>query len=279
MPVRAVASLLVVAVASSAAAQSWRTVDVSRQLLDTTDHRIRVKYAAGRFSMRPTNEPILFSMQLRYDEDRSEPLHRYDANVRSATLGLEGRSIRWTRHFDDQDAGEMHLALSNAVPMDLDVTLGASEARVDAGDLALKSLRFETGAADAVLDFSAPNRSRMRRLDIQVGAAAFAVRNLANANVSAVHVQGGVGSVELDFGAVLKEDVNVDAEMALGKLHVRVPRDVGVRVELQRVLASFDHPGLQKRGNAYYSDNWDSASVRVKVRTQTVFGAVEIDRR
>jgi hypothetical protein len=279
MRVRAASSLLVLAVASSAAAQSWRTVDVSRQLLDTGDHRIRVKYAAGRFSMRPTNEPILFSMQLRYDEDRSEPLHRYDAGVRSATLGLEGRSIRWTRHFDDNDAGEMHLALSTAVPLDLDLTLGATEARVDAGDLAIRSLRFETGAADAVLDFSAPNRSRMRRLDIHVGAAALSIRNLANANASAVHVQGGVGSVELDFGAVMKEDVTVDAEMALGKMRLRLPRDVGVRVELQRVLASFDHPGLQKRGNAYYSDNWDSAAVRVKVRTQTVFGAVEIDRR
>jgi hypothetical protein len=272
-------ALLVLTVASTATAQSWRTVDVSRQLLDTTEHRIRVKYAAGRFSMRPTSDPILFSMQLRYDEDRSEPVHRYDADIRSATLGLEGRSIRWTRHFDDSDAGEMHLALSNAVPLDLDLTLGATEARIDAGDLALKSLRFESGAADAVLDFSAPNRSRMRRLDVHVGAASLKVRNLANANVPVVRVQGGVGSVELDFGAVLKDDVSVDAEMALGKLYVRVPRDVGVRVEVQRVLASFDHPGLEKRGNAYYSDNWDSAAVRVKVRTQTVFGAVEIDRR
>src|SRR5687767_3268962 len=87
MLVKAVSSLLVLAVASSAAAQSWRTVDVSRQLLDTTDHRIRVKYAAGRFSMRPTSDPVLFSMQLRYDEDRSEPVHRYDADIRSATLG------------------------------------------------------------------------------------------------------------------------------------------------------------------------------------------------
>jgi hypothetical protein len=272
------AALFAVTIASVAGAQAWRTLDVSRQLRDSSEHRVRVRYGAGRFSLRPTTEPVLFSMQLRYDEERTQPLHEYDADERSVTLGVSGQTVRWSRHASDREVGEMRLGLSGAVPMDLELELGATQARVDAGGLALNNLRIQTGAADAVLDFSSPNRMRMRHLDVELGAAGFVITNLGNANVSSIRVQGGVGSVDLDFGGALKRDVSVEANVALGKLTLHVPQDVGIRIEVQKILASFDHHGLTKRGRAYYSDNWDTAKVLMRVRAETVFGAIEIER-
>lgn len=278
MTVRSLVPILSLAFASVAQGQTWRTVDVSRQLRDTGEHRIRVKYAAGRFTLRPTSDRVLYSMQVRYDEEAFEPVHRYDADWRSASLGVDGRSVRWA-NVRDKDFGEMELALSKVVPLDLDLNLGATRARIDAGDLTLTKLRVETGAADGQLDFSAPNHTRMRTLDLHIGAAGFAVTNLGNANVSTVRVEGGVGSVELDFGSTVQRDVNVEARVALGRLALRVPSDVGVRVEVKKLLASFDHPGLRKRGNAYYSDNWETADTRVSVEAETVFGSIEVSRR
>jgi hypothetical protein len=269
--------VLALAIASTSEAQTWRTLDVSRQLRDTSEHHIKVKYAAGRFTMRPTSEPVLFSMQLRYDEERSHPVHEYDAAARSATLGVDGQIVRWTRHMNDDESGEMRLGLSNVVPFDLELELGATQAKVDAGGLALNNLRVASGAADATLDFSTPNRSRMRHLDIELGAAGFRITNLGNANVSSIRVDGGIGSVDLDFGGAIQQDVSVEANVALGKFALHLPSDVGVRVEVQKFLASFAHPGLHKRGSAYYSDNWDDAKYRMRVRAETVFGAIEID--
>jgi len=261
-----------------AGAQTWRTLDVSRQLRDTAQHHITVHYSAGRFSLAPTSDPVLFSMQLRYDEDRSRPLHDFDAVDRSVTLGLDSDKMRWTGYLSDKNRGEMKLALSNAVPLQINLELGATQARVDAGGLLLDDLRVHTGAAEAFLDFSTPNRRRMRHLDLDLGAAGFVVTNLANANVSSINVSGGVGSVDLDFGGTMQDDTDVDANVALGKLTLHVPEDVGLRIEVKRVLASFDHTGLRKRGNAYYSDNYDSARYHVRVRAETVFGAIEVDR-
>ena len=275
---RALAALGVTLLVTSAAeGQTWRSLDVSRQLHDTTEHHIRVQYAAGRFSLRPTTEPVLFTMQLKYDEERMQPIHEYDAATRRATLGVEGDGSRW-KAVRGAEQSEMRLGLSTSVPLDLDLRLGATEARVDAGGLTLNRLRVETGAADAVLDFSAPNRSRLRRLDVQLGAAGFVITNLGNANVDYISVEGGVGSVDLDFGGAITQDVAVDANVALGKFSLRLPHDVGVRIEVKKFIASFDHPGLYKRGNAYYSSNWDDAKVRMRVRAETVFGAIEIDR-
>ena len=184
--------LLIAALATAPSvgdAQTWRTLDVSRQLHDTTEHRIRVQYAAGRFSLRPTSERVLFTMQLKYDEERMQPIHEYDAATRRAILGVEGNGSRW-KAVRGSEQSEMRLGLSTSVPLDLELRLGATEARVDAGGLWLNRLRVETGAADAVLDFSAPNRSRLQRLDVQLGAAGFVITNLGNANVEYISVEG-----------------------------------------------------------------------------------------
>jgi hypothetical protein len=270
--------LVVLLAVQPAAAQSWRSMEVSRQLRDSAEHQLRVRYGAGRFTLRPTSDPVLFSMHLRYDEERMRPLHDYDADARTALLGIDGESVRWTRYVSSRNESEMRLLISEAVPLDLRLELGATHARVDAGGLALTALRIETGAADAVLDFSAPNRARMRTLDLQLGAASFVITNLGNANVERISVEGGVGSVDLDFGGTVRNDVDVDANVALGKLALHLPTDVGIRVDIRRVLAGFQHPGLVRRGDAFYSDNWDTAKVKLRVRAETVFGAVEVHR-
>jgi hypothetical protein len=271
-------SLALLSLAIPAGAQSWKTLDVSRQLHDTAEHLIRVRYPVGRISVRATSDPVVYSMHLRYDEDRMYPLHRYDPESRRATLGFEGDDKHWSKTRRTLEESEMRLEVSNAVPIDLDLQLGAAEARLNVGGLALSRLRVETGAADARLDFSEPNKIEMRRLDVHLGAAGFVIRNLGNARVSDIRIEGGVGKVDLDFGGKLENDVRVDANVALGKLLLRLPRDVGVRVELQRFIAGFEHPGLHKRGDAWYSDNWDDAKVRVRIRAETVLGAVEVQR-
>ena len=46
--------------------------------------------------------------------------------------------------------------------------------------------------------------------------------------------------------------------VAIGKMTLRVPDDVGVRLEIKRVAAGFDHEGMVKRDDAWYSKNWDT---------------------
>ena len=266
---------LVVVLARSSSAQSWRTIEVSRQLRDSSVHRVRVDYGAGRFDLRASNEPVLYSMKLRYDENNGRPLHTYDAGQRSLRLGIVDGSFHGLSR---ENQGELRVALSRSVPLDLDLDLGATKARVDLGGLALRSVHLGSGASETEVDFSEANPIRLRTLDVEVGAAALDVRNLGNANASVVRVHGGVGSVTLDFGGHWTQDMSVDTDLALGKLHLKVPPDVGVRVEVERVLASFDRGGLVKQGGAYFSRNWETAPYRLRIRSQTVFGAIDVDQ-
>ena len=258
-------------------AQVWRTLESSRQLRDSGEHHVRVQYGAGRIDVAATSAPVLYAMTLRYDELSATPLHRYDASSRALTLGVDIESRRLSG-LRDQTRGEMRLSLSRDVPLDLELELGATKATLDLGGLNMRNLRLDSGASETLLDFSTPNAGRMRSLEVSVGAASFEARNLGNANAPNIRVAGGVGSVTLDFGGQWTQDVAVDVDVSLGKLTLHVPRDIGIRVEVQKIFASFDHEGLTKRGDAYFSDNWDSAPRRLRVRAGTRFGGIELDR-
>jgi hypothetical protein len=255
----------------------WRTVDISRQLRDSLPQRIRVQYGAGRVDVRGSSAPLLYDMHLRYDERRAAPVHRYDAAARSAVLGLETRDGA-QRFGDRDDSGELRLVLPTSAPLDLDLQLGGTESRLELGGLTLRSLRLECGATDASVAFSQPNRTQMSDLTIDVGAADLLAVNLADANADQIRVNGGVGVVDLDFGGSWTRDLTLNTRLSVGKLILRVPADVGIRLDLDRLLAGFDHDGMVKRDGAWYSTNYDAAPHKLQVHAETFFGQVELRR-
>ena len=274
-PVLTALATLLPALAHAQSAPLWRSVDISRQLRDTLPQRIRVRYTAGRVDVRGTSDPMLYAMHLRYDEVRSVPLHRHDADQRSTSLGLESRG-GGLHTSSSGESGELRLTLPRSVPLDLDLEFGGTQSTLDLGEMSLQSLRLECGATDAMLLFSRPNRVRMRDLEVSVGAADFTARQLANANADQIRVRGGVGSVDLDFSGTWTRDLSVSTRLVLGKLTLHIPPDVGVRVDVQRIAAGFEHSGLVQRDDAWYSVNYESAPFKLKVRAETLFGGIEV---
>lgn len=277
-PAAVAAVVLCVAIpggARAAAAQELRSLDVARQLHDSSGMLVRVRYAAGKLSVRAAETPVLYRMQLAYLPEAVRPVHSFALATRTLRVGVEKRGMRVA---GGDHTGDMHLDLARAVPIDLDLELGAVEADLDLSGLRVGELHVESGASDATLRFATPNVERMRTLDLEVGAASLHASGLANANAPEVRVQAGVGGVELDFDGTWTQNVELNVRVALGSVTVRVPRDVGVRVEGQKFLASFDAQGLEKRGSAYYSDNWDTATHRLSVRSQTTFGTLRVER-
>jgi len=275
--VLAVGACLIAPAARAQGSPLWRTVDIARQLHDSLPQRIRVQYGAGRVDVRSAGTAVLYDMHLRYDERRGAPVHRYDASSRSAVLGLESREGA-QRFSDRDDSGELRLALPSSVPLDLDLQLGGTESRLDLGGIMIQSLRLECGAADASLTFSQPNRARMSDLTIDVGAADLLAVHLANANADQIRVHGGVGVADLDFSGAWTRDLTVDAKLAVGKLILRVPADVGVRLDVERIIAGFEHDGMVKRDDAWYSTNYDTAPHKLRVHAETFFGQIELQR-
>lgn len=263
-------------IAPLAGAQSWRTLDVSRQLRDSAAMQVHVQYGAGKFGLRPAVGPAMYSMQLRYDPTGAEPIHTYDADSRALRLGMRRGSMHGRSNERNAD---LRLELTPKAPLNLTIDLGAAAADVDLSGLRIRALNFTSGTSETTVRFDSLNAEHMQTLRLEVGAASLHAIHLANANTDRVNVKAGVGELDLDFGGTWTRDMDVEIEVAVGDATIRLPRDVGVSIEHDKVLASFDKEGLVKRGGMWISDNYDTAKYKLRVRAKTVFGRLSVERR
>lgn len=269
----AVAALATLALPALAAGQSWRTVTMSRQISGEGPMDVRVRYGAGRFSLGPAQEGLLYEMQLRYDEERFEPVAELDGN--RLELGVEGlgKDIRIGK---GRDRGELELYLGRDVPMDLTLDFGAVRADLDLGGLSLTDLDLSTGASESTVDVSEPNPTRMDVARFEVGAADFTVRHLGNLHADRIEMDAGVGEVTLWLTGDWRADTRLAIDMGLGKLQLRIPEGLGIRLTKDSFLTSLDSEGLVKRGDAYYSVDWEEAEHQVRIDLDAAFGSVEV---
>lgn len=256
-----------------ARAQSWRTVTMSRQLDGQKKLDVHVTYGAGRFRMNTLANGLLYRMQLRYDENSFQP----EADFKGDRLRLGVDAIDNSVHLGkNHSGGEMDLALARSVPMDLDLQFGAVRADLDLGGLSLTDLQLSTGASESTVDISEPNPERMDRAKLEVGAADFEARHLGNLNADRIEVSAGVGQVTLWFNGNWQRDADVKLDMGLGSLEMRFPEGLGVSLHKDSFLTSLDSQGLVKRGDRYYSLDYDTAKRKVDIDLHAAFGSVKV---
>ena len=265
--------VLGLSVVDAAQAQNRRTVTMSRQVEDEQDLEVNVEYGAGRFSVGPAEAGVLYHMQMEFDEDVFRPLAEYQS--RTLRIGTEslGRRFRLGR---DRGAGEMELALSRDVAMDLNMDFGAVRADIDLGGIRLTRLEINTGASQTQIDVSEPNPETMSRASMDVGAAEFTVRNLGNLNTEVIEIDAGIGEIDLDFTGDWRQNARVSVDMGLGSLVLRFPRGLGVRLVKDTFLTSLDSEGLVKHGDAYYSLDYDDAEYQITVDVDAAFGSIRV---
>ena len=271
-----IAAALFMAAATPALAQRWRTLDASRQLRDTAPLVVNVQYAAGKLELRPAAAGDLYTMHLKYDADRSEPVSRYDSLSHTLSLGLKSSHMNWNH--GDQDAGAMQAQLSARVPLDLRFEVGAVEGDVQLGGLRITDLSLKGGAAEVTLRFDAPNPVSMRTMKLDAGAESVKVVKGVNAATDRIRANVGVGALDLDFTGVLTHDLDVQASVALGDFTLRLSPDVGVFVDAKTFLGDLSGSGLVKRGDGWYTPDYEKATRHVRVRLRAFVGGFKLRR-
>jgi hypothetical protein len=245
---------------------------MSRQLAGEDEVDVRVRFGAGRLSIEAGEPGTLYRMRLHYDEESFEPVAEYEAGL--LVLGVEGTKskIRWRK----DETQEMELFLARGVPMNLDLEFGAVRADLDLGGLSMTGLSLGTGASESRVDISELNPVRLPEANMEVGAADFFVRNLGNLNAERIEVDAGVGNIVLDFRGDWQGDATVSVDMGLGALELRFPEGLGVRLVRDTFLTRLDSEGLLKRGDSYYSEDWEEAEHQVTVTVDAAFGNIDV---
>jgi hypothetical protein len=266
------------ACAAPSGAQTWRSMDASRQLRDTNPVSVRVEYAAGKLELKPAADDALYRANLRYDADRAEPVVRFDAASHSLALGVHLRGMRMANVNDEHDLGSLNAELSGRVPVDLALELGAVEANLQLGGLRLTDLTLRGGAADVTARFDKPNAEQLRTMTLQVGAAQVKLFDVANSHVARINAEVGAGELTIDLGGALTRDVDITATLAIGGLKLNVSPENGVFVDERSLIGGFDKDGFTKRDDGWYSANYDAAVRHVRVHLHAFMGGMKLTR-
>lgn len=286
--------------ATPAVGQDWRDFRSARQLRDMRALDVHLLYAGGSVRISPAESALLYDVRLRYDAERWEPRRNWHREGDTGRLRLAVSSVssgerdeeedasgevdRWDLDLDLEDlgrgaddAGRLTFAVHPSVPTRLRVGVGAGRTRLDLGGLALTELEFATGAGDVRVGFARENRVPMEVLSVKSGATGLLAENLGNARFERMEFFSVVGDVTLDFSGAWRASAEADIKMGLGELVVRVPIEIGVRVN-RSGLASVTAEGFRRVGDAYVSPNWESARVRFEIRLATGLGDITIER-
>lgn len=275
-------------------AQDVLRMTTARQVGGQEAVEMDVRYGAGRLVVGPAEEGLLYEARLRYDGSHFRPLRSYRLSdgVARVELGLENRNgeglnFDWTdlddvdlEGLEDGDAadGRLEVGLSREVPTALEVEAGATEGRFRLGGVPLTRLTVKTGASETGISFDRPNPVGMERMDLRVGAASLEATGLGNARAETISVEGAVGEVTLDFTGEWARDAEARVKMGLGSLTLRIPSDLGVRIEKKGLLSSFSGLGLEKADDgSYRTADWNEATHHLDLEVETAFGNIEVE--
>lgn len=172
------------------------------------------------------------------DGDEVSAEFRYSSGATPPTLRLDTSTFR-ARAVIEQGKGSVGakenfwtVKLPNRVVTDLEVSVGAGEARMNLGSIDLRKVNLQMGAGKVVADFAGePKRDYEVSIQGGVGECNLTLPKAAGIRVEA---QGGIGSIDVsglnkvgdkwesaDFGAA-KTKLRVSIQGGIGKISVNV---------------------------------------------------------
>lgn len=234
----------------------------------------------GSIEVSGSDDPQpLYSLDLDYDKANSRP----DINYTSNAGGEEGHlsfvladSAKTGVRDGNQDA-KLRINFSNLVPLELKVKTGVGESRLNMSGSQLTSLDFQSGVGSTKLSSYEPNRVTCEYIHIKNGVGEMDAVGLGNLNFRNLEFDGGVGEAKIDFTGEWKQNADIKIQVGVGAVTLKMPRSIGVRVEAPKSFLSGLHlDRFNKVDSYYYSDNYDTAQIRVTIRVATGIGECRI---
>lgn len=276
--IRRAAAAAVLLLPAALNAQTVRDFSTSRQLHGESRLIARIEYGAGTLRLAPAAGGDLYRLTMSYDGERYTPLSAFDAGTGTVRLGLASAGAGGfhigSRRQLDQTA---FVTLSPAVGLDLALQLGAVEAEIELGGLQLTDLRLTSGASRTTVRFSRPNTGHCEQATISAGAADLSVLALGNARCRQLQFEGGVGKLLLDLSGAWTSEAHMSVHLAVGALTLRLPRDLGIRLTLDRFLSSFPTAGWTRQGNGYLSPGYAHATRHLDLALSSALGGIDVE--
>lgn len=155
-------------------------------------------------------------------------------------------------NFDGNIKNEWDLRFSSGVPIDMRIDCGAGDHDLDLAEIMLTGLDVKIGAGNVKINLT--ENPDLDKMDFDIGA----------------------GNVEIDLDGVWEQDVDVAIQGGVGRISLRLPKDVGVSVDVSKGIGNVDSSGLSKQGNTYTNAAYDESDTTLNIDIQAGVGQIEL---
>jgi len=152
----------------------------------------------------------------------------------------------------DEYRNEWDLQFNEDVPIEMHIDIGAGRSNLNLGNLALTRLDVNTGAGDVNLDLS--GSQLLIGLDYDMGA----------------------GASTIDLSGDWQADLNGTIRGGLGDLTLRLPSDVGVRIDIDTGVGKVNTSGLAKEGSFYTNDAYGESDISLNINIDAGVGNIDL---
>lgn len=165
------------------------------------------------------------------------------------------------------------LVLGKAQPYALTIEMGASDNTFELGGLPITRLNVKQGAGKSDIHFAAPNPQPLSLINVESGAMALEMTNLANANFAEMKVDGGAAGYKFDFGGTLQRDAHVKITTGMSGVELIIPATTAAKVSAETVMGGLNlGDGFTKKDGAY----WTEAAIKGQTPLLTIEATVSL---
>jgi len=151
--------------------------------------------------------------------------------------------------------------------------MGASENTFELGGLPLTRLDVKQGAGKSDINFAAPNPQPLSVINVESGAMALEMTNLANANFAQMKVDGGAAGYKFDFGGTLQRDAHVKITTGMSGVELIIPTTTAAKISAETVMGGLNlGDGFTKKDGAF----WTEAAIKGQTPLLTIEVSVSL---
>jgi hypothetical protein len=177
-----------------------------------------------------------------------------------------------------KDSRTWYVSISDRVPVDFDVTLGAGRASLDLTGLHVKGLRLDAGAGTVRMSVDRPNRQIIDKVSISAGIGSVQTRHLGNLRFRQLEFDGGLGSYRLDCTGALPARTRISSDVGVGSMIITLPEGVGAKALTSDHWLSSEsmYRFVQRSDNVYATENFAGSSRKVLLDLQSGVGSISV---
>jgi hypothetical protein len=133
---------------------------------------------------------------------------------------------------------------------------------------------FNTGNQENRWNLSLNDRIPLDlHVNLGAGQGTFKLSGMA---VRRLEVDIGAGEVQVDLTGPWEQDLDGRIQGGVGEATVRLPREVGVRVEAMGGIGGIRAEGLRKEGHYYFNDAYGKSNVRLRLSVTGGIGQINL---